>query len=97
MDLTTALRLMHMLHLSGDTSGMSKSSSDWLNHTGFPGDVCVSFFNVLPGNKDAVAPNLFSKEETRRVYKCDNKCLSGSTKCWISKVCEICKNRGIES
>ncbi len=39
-------RLMHMAHLSGNTSGVSKSSSDWLNYTGFPGDVCVAFFNV---------------------------------------------------
>ncbi len=35
-------RLMHMAHLSGNTSGVSKSSSDWLKYTGFPGDVCVS-------------------------------------------------------
>ncbi len=31
--------LMHMAHLSGNISGVSKSSSDWLNYTGFPGDV----------------------------------------------------------
>ncbi len=37
-----AKRLMHMAHLSGNTSGVSKSSSDWLNYTGFPGDVCVA-------------------------------------------------------
>ncbi len=42
-----AKRLMHMAHLSGNTSGVSKSSSDWLNYTGFPGDVCVAFFNVV--------------------------------------------------
>ncbi len=28
---TLAKRLMHMAHFSGNTSGMSKSSSDWLN------------------------------------------------------------------
>ncbi len=33
-------RLMHMAHKSGNTSGVSKSSSDWLDYTGFPGDVC---------------------------------------------------------
>ncbi len=48
---------MHMAHLSGNTSGVSKSSSDWLNYTGFPGDACVAFFNVPPGNKD-VTPGL---------------------------------------
>ncbi len=35
-------RLMHMAHTSGNTSGVSKSSSDWLDYTGFPGDVCVA-------------------------------------------------------
>ncbi len=46
-----------ILHLSGNTSGVLKSSSDWLNYTGFPGDVCVAFFSVPPGNKDAVTPS----------------------------------------
>ncbi len=78
-----AKRLTHMAHLSGNTSGVSKSSLDWLNYTGFPGDVCVAFFNVPPGNKNAVAPNPLTKEESRHVYNCDNERLSGSTKCWI--------------
>ncbi len=30
-----AKRLMHKEQLSGNTSGASKSSSDWLNYTGF--------------------------------------------------------------
>ncbi len=77
--------LMHMEHKSGKTSGVSKSSSDWLNYTRFPGDVCVAFFNVLPGNKDAMTPNSLTKEESHRVYNCDDECLSGSTKCWIFK------------
>ncbi len=59
-----AKHLMHMAHLSGNTSGVSKSSSDWLNYAGFQGDVCVTFFIVLPGNKDAVAPNPLTKEES---------------------------------
>ncbi len=62
-----AERLMHMAHKSGNTSGVLKSSSDWLNYTGFPGDVCVAFFNVPPGNKNAVTPNPLTKEESRRV------------------------------
>ncbi len=33
--------------------------------------MCVAFFNVPPGNKDAVTPNPLTKEESRRVYKCD--------------------------
>ncbi len=66
-----AKRLMHMVHLSGNTSVLSKSSVDWLNYTGFPGDVCVALFNIPPGNKDAVTPNPLTKEESCRVYKCD--------------------------
>ncbi len=82
---TLAKRLMHIAHLAGNTSGVSKLFSDWLNYTGFPGDVCVAFFNVPPGNKDAVAPNPLTKEESSRVYNCDNERLSGSTKRWIFK------------
>ncbi len=80
-----AKRLMHMAHLSGNTSGVSKSSSDCLDYTGFPGDMCVAFFNAPPGNKDAVMPNPLTKEESRRVYNCDHEHLSGSTKRWIFK------------
>ncbi len=68
-----------------NTSSVSKSSSDWLDYTGFPGDVCVAFFNVPPGNKDAVTPNPLTKEESRRVYNCDDRRLSGSTKRWSFK------------
>ncbi len=77
---------MHMVQLSGNTSWVSKSSSDWLNYTGFPGDVCVAFFNIPSGNKDAVTPNLLTKEESFHVYKCDGEHLSGSTKLnWVFK------------
>ncbi len=69
-----AKHLMHMVHLSGNTV---VSSSGWLNYTGFPGDACVVFFNIPPGNKDAVAPNSLVKEERCRVYKCDGERLSG--------------------
>ncbi len=74
---------MHMVHLSGNTSEVSKSLSDWLNYTGFPGDVCITFFNILPEEKDAVTPNPLTKEESHRVYKCDGERLSRSTKRWI--------------
>ncbi len=69
---------MHTAHKNLNTSGVSKSSSDWLNYTGFPGDVCVVFFNVPRGKKDDVMPNPVKKEEGRRVYNCDDKCLSGT-------------------
>ncbi len=80
-----AKRLMHMVHLSGNNPRVSKSLSDWLDYTGFPGDVCVTFFNVLPENKVAMAPNPLTKEESRRVYNCDDEHLSGSTKHWSFK------------
>ncbi len=92
-----AKRLMHMVHLSGNTSRASKSSSDWLDYTGFPGDVCVVFFNVLPGNKVTVVPNPLTEEESGCVYNCDNRCLSGSNKRWDLKVCEIIKVHGIQN
>ncbi len=57
-----------------------KSLSDWLDYTGFPGDVCVAFFNVSPGNRDAVVPNPLTKEESRRVYNYDDRRLSVSSK-----------------
>ncbi len=55
--------LMHMEHERGKALEVSKPSSDWLNYTGFPGDVCVAFFNLPSGNKDAVMPNSLTKEE----------------------------------
>ncbi len=61
-----------MVHFPGNTSGVPKSSSDWLNYT----DVCVAFFNVPPGNKDAVVPNSLANKESRCVYKCDAERLS---------------------
>ncbi len=73
---------MNMAHLAGNTSGVLKLSSDWLNSTEFPGDVCVAFFNIPPGNKNAMVPKPLRKEESCRVYNCDDEHLSGSTKCW---------------
>ncbi len=37
-----AKRLMHMAHISGNASRVSKSSSDWFDYTGFPGDMAPS-------------------------------------------------------
>ncbi len=79
-----------MVHLSGNTSRVSKSSSDWLDYTAFPGDVFVTFFNIPPGNKDAVAPN--SPHERRKPSNAYQGQLNGA----FSNVCEIFKVRGIE-
>ncbi len=42
-----------------------KSSSDWLNYTGFSRDVCVACFNV-PGNKNAVRQTLLKEKKERK-------------------------------
>ncbi len=91
--------LMRIAHKSGNTSGVSKSSSDWLNYTGFLGDVCVAFFNVLPGNKDAVMLNPLTKEDSRRVYTLTvtTSAYQDHINAGFSKVCEIFKVYGIES
>ncbi len=88
-----------MAHLSTNTSGVLKSPSDWLNYTGFPGDVCVAFFNVQPGNKNSVAPNQEKSQKkkvgvfttvTTSAYQ--DQLIAG-----VSKTCEKCKVHGIES
>ncbi len=89
-----AERLMHMAHKSGKTSGVSKSSSNWLNYTGFPGDACIAFFNVPLWNKDAVTLNPLTEKESRRVYNCAYRDLLNAG---FLKVCKIFKVRGIES
>ncbi len=62
---TLAKRLMHIAHISGNTSRVSKSSSNWLNYRGFPGDLCVTFFKgiVHPKMKNSViySPSSSSK------------------------------------
>ncbi len=54
--------------------------------------MCVAVFNVPPGNKDAVASNPLTKEET--VYNGDDE---DQLNTGVSKVCEIFKVHGIES
>ncbi len=92
-----AKRLMHMAHLSGNTSGVSKSTSDWLNYTGFLGDACVAFFNVLPGNKDAVMPNPSRQKKAIVFTTVTTNAYQGQLNAGFSKVCEIFKVRGTES
>ncbi len=88
---------MHMAHFSGNTSGVLKSSSDWLNYTGFPGDVCVAFFKVPPVNKDALAPNPLTKEKAIVFTNVTTSAYQDQLHAGFSKVCEIFKVRGIES
>ncbi len=58
--------------------------------------MCVTFFNVPPGNKFAVKQNPLKKEESRRVYNSDDRRLSGSTKRWSFSV-QLFKVGGMES
>ncbi len=86
---------MHTAHLAGKTSGVSKSSSDWLNYSGFPGDVCVVFFNIPPGNKDAVMPNPLIEEETCVFTTVMKSAYQDQLNAGFSKVCEKIKICGI--
>ncbi len=81
-----------MVHLSGNTSGVSKSSAYRLNYTEFPGDVSVTFFNVSPGNKEAVMPNPLTKEAVVFTNVTANAYQS-QLNAGFSKVCEIFKVR----
>ncbi len=89
-------RLMHMVKLFVSTSVVSKSS-DWLNYTGIPGDVCVAFFNILPENKDAVAPNPSRKKKAVVFLNVTANAYQVQLNAGFSKVCEIFKVCGIES
>ncbi len=42
-------------------------------------ETCVESFNILLGNKNAMAPNSLMEEQSRHVYNCDNEC-SGSAR-----------------
>ncbi len=89
---------MHITHNIRSTSGVSKSSLDWSNYTGFLGDVSIMFFNVLPGNKVAVMPNPLMEEESRCVcnYGDDSSAYHDQLNARFSKVCEIFQVRSIE-
>ncbi len=84
-----------MAHKSGNTSVLWKSSSDWLKYTGFPGDVCVAFFNGPPGNKDAVARNPLAKAVVFTTVM--TNAYQDQINARFSKACEIFIVRGIES
>ncbi len=86
-----------MVDLSGNTSGDSKLSSDWLGYTGFLGDTCVTFFKVPPENKDAV---MQKPSHERRKLSCLQLMMSayqGQLNAGFSKVCEPFQVRAIQS
>ncbi len=85
-----------MAHLSGNTSGVSKSSSDWLNYTGFPGDVSLSLTFCLETKMPwCQTPSRKKKADVFTnvvMYVCQ-----GLLNVGFSKACEIFKVRSIES
>ncbi len=85
--------LIHMAHLSGNTSGVS----NLLTYTGFPGDVCLTFFNILPGNKDAVMPKPPWKKRDVMFTTVTTSAYQHQLNAGFSKVCEIFKVCDIES
>jgi len=60
-----------MVHLTGNTSGMSKSSSDWLNFIGFPGGVSVAFIFGPPGNKAQISVAFIFGPPGNKAQMCD--------------------------
>ncbi len=85
--------LIHMAHLSGNTSGVS----NLLTYTGFPGDVCLTFFNILPGNKDAVMPKPPWKKRDVMFTTVTTSTYQHQLNAGFSKVREIFKVCDIES
>ncbi len=75
---------------------MSKSSSDWLNYTGFPRDVCVAFFNVPPGNKDAWRQTPSRKKKAVVFTNVMTSAYQDQLNAGFSKVCEIFKVKSLK-
>ncbi len=86
-----AKRLMHMLHLSGNTSEVSKLSPDWLDYTRFPGDVCVTFFNVLLETQMLWHQNPSRKKKATVFTNVTANAYQSRLNAGFSKVCEIFK------
>ncbi len=89
----------HLIYkLFTNTSGVLKSSSDWLKYTGFPGDLSVTFFIVPSGNKDAVTPNPPPRKKKAIVFiTVTANAYQDKINAAFSKVCEIFKIRSIDS
>ncbi len=80
-----------MVHLSGNTSVVSKSLSDWFDYTGFPGDVCVTFFNGPPGNKMPWRQTPSRKKKAVVFTIVTTNTYQGRLNAGLSKVCDIFK------
>ncbi len=82
----SSLRLRRTRHTYLNTSGVPKSSPDWLNYTGFPGDVCYVF------KRPAWKQTLWRPRE-RRKPSCLKltRMLISQLNAWFPKVCSIFK------
>lgn len=70
--------LMHTAHKVRNNRGVLKSSSDWLDSSGFPVDMCLEtkpFWCSAP----------LMEEGRHHVYNCDIKCLSDFQMMWNSQ------------
>ncbi len=87
-----------MAHLAGNTSGVSKSSSDWLNYTGFPGNVCVSRSSTFRLETKMPWHQTPSRKKKAVVFTTvTTSAYQDQLNTGFSKVCEIFKVCGIES
>ncbi len=68
---------------------VSKLSSDWLDYIGFPGDVCVAFFNVPPGNKLPWRQTPSRKKKDIVFTTVTTYVYQDQLNVGVSKVCEI--------
>ncbi len=59
--------------------------------------MCVTFFNVPPGNKDAVVPNPLTKNKAVVFTTVTTDAYQDQLNAGVSKVCEIFNVHGIES
>ncbi len=75
-----------------NTSVVSKSLSDWLDYTGFPGAMCVTFFNVCLETKTLWRQTSSRKKVPTNAYQDQRN--TGFSKVTL---CEIFKVRSIES
>ncbi len=80
-----------MVLLSGNTSVVSKSLSDWFDYTGFPGDVCVTFFNGPPGNKMPWCQTPSRKKKAVVFTIVTTNTYQGRLNAGLSKVCDLFK------
>ncbi len=92
---TLAKRLMHMAHFSGNTSGMSKSSSDWLIKPDLRETWVSHSFSVRQETNMPWRQTPSQKKKAVVFTNVTTNAYQGQLNAGYSKVCEIFKVRGI--